>query len=183
MTSFRQMPSGSSSRSSAIDRFAQRFVRLRCRADAPAFEQDHIDWACDVHRSGSAVVAGLVEAGQVGGATREQIVEHFHPKRNIVCARDAACGEQRVDVLGKRLPLGAGQVEVVERQGDGGQTCLSQQRFEKAAQRRFARTLRAVHPHQQGLLITRCDSDLTGQRCPVLLDCLPVVARKLQFGD
>ena len=99
--------------------FGEQGGGLRAGADAPAFQDQHVDprEVPPVLR-GQAVVGQFVEHRQRNRPAGTDAQQHVQQQRQIMRAGWPAGGEQRVDLGGQRLPAGLGEVEIVEGHGN-----------------------------------------------------------------
>ena len=132
-----------------VDRFCQGFRALGLKAQAPALENQHAGPHDRPLAGRGAVVAGLVEAGQGDAFPAPQGRDGGQSQIDVVCARNAARGKQRVDLPGHGLPLGPCPVEIVERENGAGDRARGQSCSQGAGEGRLAAALRAANAQHE----------------------------------
>ena len=120
--------------------------RLGPGADAPTFEQHHIERPCHLIPAGgrAALIGGLVKAGEGNGSWPGEPVQDGAGQRHIVGAGRAANRQQRVGLVGQPLARLAAQIDIVEGQDSAGKTALAEQARGHGADRGLAGTLGAA---------------------------------------
>ena len=128
-----------------------RHIRLGPRADAPAFQQQHLRcFGCKrPGRARGAVVSALVEPGQGRGLAPFQRGNCVEPQRHVMRSRHAARREQGVNLARHALALAARLVEIVQRQRGKPQPGAAQPLCQMGGERRLAGPLRAADPDDQ----------------------------------
>lgn len=103
-----------------IDRPGQQGCRLWTGADAPAFQDEQINARKAPPVLGrQAIIGQFVENRQGHWLAGADAGQHMQQQRQIVRARHAAGGKQRMDAGGQGLAPGFGQIEIIKRGGHG----------------------------------------------------------------
>ena len=129
-----------------VDRLSKQRFLLRPGPGAPALEDEQPGVRrravpCFQRR---AVVGAFVEARQQHGLAAFERGNRRQPQRDIVRAGDPARAQQGMDAAGKRLALGPGAVDIVERERRGRHACRSRPADQRGGERRLARGLRSA---------------------------------------